>query len=105
MKNLMVEFLKNEYGISEIFDKRENGKYIIEIIHEKGSEYYSTKEERDCPNLFNEFNKPEDQHNLFSEDEIIQHITVEKTSNKINGEVIKDVMHNIVHIATNGDSC
>lgn len=96
MKNLMVEFLKNEYGISEIFDKRENGKYIIEIIHEKGSEYYSTKEERDCPNLFNEFNKPEDQHNLFSEDEIIQHITVEKTSNKINGEVIKDVMHNIV---------
>lgn len=96
MKNSITDFLKEEYGISEIFDRRIEEKYIIEIIHDKESDFYAQKKDLDNPNLFSEYNKPKDQHNLFSEEEIIQHITVEKSSVKMNSDTIKDVMRNIV---------
>ena len=96
MQSRIVNFLKSEYGVESVPDNREKGKYIIEIIHDKESGEYATAEEAASPNLFNEFNKPLDQHNLFSENEIIQHITVENSAEKVKSDTLKDVMHNIV---------
>lgn len=96
MQSRMVNFLKSEYGVESVSDNREKGKYIIEIIHDKESGEYATAEDAASPNLFDEFNKPQDQHNLFSASEIIQHITVENSAEKVNSDTLKDVMHNIV---------
>lgn len=96
MRTQICDFIKTEYKISNISDSRELGKYIIEIIHEEGSDCYATKEEQGKLYLFDEMNKPQDQHNLYSETDIIQHITVENAASKINGPAIKDVMHNII---------
>ena len=71
------ELSKPTYNVTEFSSSREPGKLIIEMIHEKDSGYYATKEEVKAPNLFPEFNKPQDQHNLYTEDEVIQHVTVE----------------------------
>ena len=77
-----LDLIKNElskppYNVTDFSSSREPGKLIIEMIHEKDSGYYATKEELNAPNLFPEFNKPQDQHNLYTEDEVIQHVTVE----------------------------
>lgn len=96
MKNQIVQFLQTEYGISGISDTRQKNAYIIEIIHDKDSDFYAKKEEILSPNLFEEMNKPQDQHNLYTEEEIIQHITVENSAEKIDGESIKHLMHNVV---------
>ena len=96
MKNRICDFLKEEYEMSEISDRRESGKYIIEIIHDKDSDFYASKEELTSPSLFKEMNKAKDQHNIFTEKDIIQHITVENSAEKIDSETIKNVMHNII---------
>lgn len=96
MQSKMVDFLKSEYKLAGISQSRENGKYVIEIIHNKESGCYAKKEDLVQPSFFEEDNKSEDKHNLFSEDEIIQHITVEDSFDKVDNQAIKDVMHNIV---------
>lgn len=95
MKEKIVDYLKWKYGLSEISDKREKGKYIIEIIHDKDAGFYATKEEEQNPPLFEEFQNPKDQHNLFTQDEIIQHITVENSAEKIGSEALENVMEKI----------
>lgn len=96
MQSKMIDFLKSEYQLTEVSQSREKGKYIIEIIHNKESNCYAKKKELIQPSLFEEDNKPEDQHNLFAENEIIQHITVEDSFDKVDSKTIKDVMHNII---------
>lgn len=96
MEKCMSDFLKLEYGLSEVFSKRENGKYVIEIIHDKDSDFYATNDEAEQPYMFKDMNKPQDQHNLFTEREIIQHITIENSAEKLNGDEKKDVMRNII---------
>lgn len=96
MQSKIIDSLKCEYKLAEISQSRENGKYVIEIIHNKESGCYAKKEDLVQPSFFEEDNKPEDQHNLFSENEIIQHVTVEDSFDKVDSETIKDVMHNIV---------
>ena len=95
MKNKMSDFLRTEYHINEIHYERMPGKYIIEIIHDKDSDFYAKREDDEML-PFEEFKRPTDQHNLFGKDDIIQHITVENSAERINCESIKDVMHNIV---------
>lgn len=96
MEKSMSDFLKLEYGLSEVFSKRENGKYVIEIIHDKDSDFYATNDEAEQPYMIKDMNKPQDQHNLFTEREIIQHITIENSAEKLNGDEKKDVMRNII---------
>lgn len=74
---LKKELSKDPYNMIEFSDVRESGKLIIELIHEKDSDYYAKKEDIAAPSLFPELNKPLDQHNLYTEKEVIQHITVE----------------------------
>ena len=96
MEKSMSDFLKSEYGLSEVYSKRENGKYVIEIIHDKGSDFYATNDEAVQPFMFEEMNKPQDQHNLFTEREIIQHITIENSAEKLDGDEKEDVMCKII---------
>lgn len=77
-----IELIKNElrkepFQLKEFYDNRQSGKLIIEMIHEKDSDYYAKKEDIESPSLFPEFNKPKDQHNLYTSEEVIQHVTVE----------------------------
>jgi len=85
-------FLESKYGIKEISKKREQEKYVIEIIHEKDSDFYATKKDEMIPNLFEEFDKPSDPHNSFTENDIIQHITIEN----FELEHIKDIMNKVI---------
>ena len=86
-----IELIKRElskppYNVSEFSNIREPGKLIIEMIHEKDSDYYATREDLKSPNLFPEFNKPQDQHNLYTADEVIQHVTVENFNIQDSGQ-------------------
>lgn len=97
MRGKICDFIKKNYEIADISNCRELGKYIIEIIHDKESDYYASKDEFENPCLFAEMNKPQDQHNLYTEKDIIQHITVENSAAKVGDDTaIKDVMQNIV---------
>lgn len=106
MEKSISDYLTTTYGLSEISTKRENGKYIIEIIHDKDSDFYASQDEAEHPYMFEEMNKPQDQHNLFTEKEIIQHITIENSAKKLGGDAKKDVMRNIIQeLIVKGDIC
>ena len=106
MEKSISDYLTMTYGLSEISKKRENGKYIIEIIHDKDSDFYASQDEAEHPYMFEEMNKPQDQHNLFTEKEIIQHITIENSAEKLDGDAKKDVMRNIIQeLIVKGDIC
>jgi hypothetical protein len=106
MEKSISDYLTTTYGLSEISKKREDGKYIIEIIHDKDSDFYASRDEAEHPYMFEEMNKPQDQHNLFTEKEIIQHITIENSAEKIDGDAKKDVMRNIIQeLIVKGDIC
>lgn len=107
LKNLIIEQLKAEYNITNIQLERSKNNYVIEIIHDKDSGYYDSKKEKSSLSLFPELLKP-DQHNLFTEEDIIQHVTIEnfKLSNPLSEpdekkrkKLIKhnhDMMRNII---------
>lgn len=106
MEKSMSDYITTTYGLSEISKKREDGKYIIEIIHDKDSDFYASQDEAEHPYMFEEMNKPQDQHNLFTEKEIIQHITIENSAGKLDGDAKKDVMRNIIQeLIVKGDIC
>lgn len=97
MRDKICNFLKEKYELQNISNCRELGKHIIEIIHDKESDFYASKGEFENPFLFEDMNKPQDQHNLYTEKDIIQHITVENSAAKVGDDTaIKDVMQNIV---------
>ena len=106
MEKSISDYLTTTYGLSEISKKREDGKYIIEIIHDKDSDFYASRDEAEHPYMFEEMNKPQDQHNLFTEKEIIQHITIENSAEKLDGDAKKDMMRNIIQeLIVKGDIC
>ena len=106
MEKSISDYLTTTYGLSEISKKREDGKYIIEIIHDKDSDFYASRDEAEHPYMFEEMNKPQDQHNLFTEKEIIQHITIENSAEKLDGDAQKDMMRNIIQeLIVKGDIC
>ena len=76
LQTLIIEQLKTEYNISEISLERSKNNYVIEIIHDKDSGFYDSKKENSSQFLFPELLNP-DQHNLFTEEDIIQHVTIE----------------------------
>lgn len=107
LQNLIIEHLKTEYNISDIQLERSKNNYVIEIIHDKDSGFYDSKKENASQFLFPELLKP-DQHNLFTEEDIIQHVTIEKfklvnplseTDEKKKKKLIKlnhDMMKNVI---------
>lgn len=76
LQTLIIEQLKTEYNITEINLERSKNNYVIEIIHDKDSGFYDSKKENSSQFLFPELLNP-DQHNLFTEEDIIQHVTIE----------------------------
>lgn len=76
LQTLIIEQLKTEYNITEITLERSKNNYVIEIIHDKDSGFYDSKKENSSQFLFPELLNP-DQHNLFTEEDIIQHVTIE----------------------------
>lgn len=76
LQNIIIEQLKSEYNVSEIQLERSKNSYVIEIIHDKDSGYYDIKKEDSSLSSFSELLKP-DPHNFFSEEDIIQHVTIE----------------------------
>ena len=107
LQNQIIEHLKTEYNISDIQLERSKNNYVIEIIHDKDSGFYDSKKENASQFLFPELLKP-DQHNLFTEEDIIQHVTIEKfklvnplseTDEKKKKKLIKlnhDMMKNVI---------
>lgn len=111
LQKSIINQLKEEYKINEIKTERFSNNYVIEIIHDKDSGYYDTNKEDASQFLFPELLKP-DQHNLFTEEDIIQHVTVEnfkleKTSseyderknkkiNKLNHDMMKNVIQELI---------
>ncbi len=107
LQSRIIEQLKTEYNISDIQLERSKNNYVIEIIHDKDSGFYDSKKEDASQFLFPELLKP-DQHNLFTEEDIIQHVTIEKfklvnplseTDEKKKKKLIKlnhDMMKNVI---------
>lgn len=98
LQNLIIEQLKSEYNISSVKKERTENNYVIEIIHDKDSGFYDSKKEDNSQFLFPELLKP-DQHNLFTEQDIIQHVTIEnfKLSNPLS-EVDEKKRKNIIKL-------
>lgn len=107
LQERIIEQLKREYNISDILTERSNNNYVIEIIHDKDSGFYDSKKEDSRQFLFPELLKP-DQHNLFTEEDIIQHVTLEnfklinplsETDEKKRKKIVRlnhDMMKNII---------
>ncbi len=87
-RKLICDFLKKNYNVQKISKVREQGKYVIEIIHEKDSDYYTPKAD--------ELNIKLDQHNFFSSDDIIQHITVENFEIKYKKDILQKSIQELI---------
>lgn len=120
LQNLIIEQLKSEYNISEISLERLKNNYVIEIIHDENSGHYDSKKENSDQFLFPELLKL-DQHNLFTEEDIIQHVTIEnfkltnpssesdekkrKKIDKLNHDMMKNVIQELIIKGDIYDKC